>query len=158
MVMHIRSWLSQNLYSWASGPIHWLDPLTMVSLLCNLLYELPRKVSFISPMLLCSLMIYRILIICIQYLSQFPCSQCCIQLHEISQLGGKLDQKCQQTRLRVDNAQRHQRIEQACKLIFVKEYGVESESIKTLLKERSLTSLKVQKSIFSKCPSITFFL
>ncbi|PPQ76747.1 hypothetical protein CVT24_012267 [Panaeolus cyanescens] len=84
----------------------------------------------------------KVLLTCIKFLENYPCTQCTIHKDHIHQLGTLRDrQRRQGKNQRSDNKMRQETIDKARRLIFVKGYSVSSTIITELLAKYSWTPI-----------------
>ncbi|KIM83849.1 hypothetical protein PILCRDRAFT_68884 [Piloderma croceum F 1598] len=80
----------------------------------------------------------KILIVSIHNLGKCPCPHCLIPLNCVCNLGMARDMTQRDTMARVDNVQRHSRIEAVQRLIYEKNFMVNSAAVEKILRDTSL--------------------
>jgi hypothetical protein len=86
---------------------------------------------------------YRILLACIKFLGECPCPRCLIKKEDVPKMGMKIDLETRLATQRVNDAQRHRKIEKARKLIFQHSIGINGQRIKKILQGESLVPTRV---------------
>lgn len=86
----------------------------------------------------------RILIASIRNLGKCPCPRCLIPLNRVRNLGMARDMTQRDTMARVDDVQRRSRIEAARRLIYEKNFTVNSAAVEKILRDMSLVPTAVR--------------
>ncbi|KAI0055695.1 hypothetical protein BV25DRAFT_1815207 [Artomyces pyxidatus] len=80
----------------------------------------------------------KVILASIRNLGRCPCPSCLITKDRIDKLGSPQDMQERQTLARVDDARRRSQISSARKIIYEKDYAVNSAAVERILKEESL--------------------
>jgi hypothetical protein len=109
--------------------------------------DYPEKSVFPTYLSLVVDLFSRILLASIRQLGICPCPRCLIPLSEVHKLGTKRDIARRVTRARVDDQSRRGKVVAARRLIYQKNYPINSLAVENLLKEQSLVPTDVRDPI-----------
>jgi hypothetical protein len=89
----------------------------------------------------------RILLASIRDKGHCPCPRCLIPLSRVQNMGMRQDMTQRKTLARVDDEDRRQKIDCARKIIYEKNYAVDTENVETLLQPESLVPTSVSAQV-----------